>query len=174
MAFCAEAIAGGVDVIHVSSAFAAETDMLQAMRDVCRRDDALFVVEEDAVAAQSVGADGLLLSESAASVGQARAVMGTDALVGMSTHSANDAMVGLEVGADYLVHWEGTLSPGVFAGLPGAAGHALFVAGISSIDDARQIVERGVYRLCIESSLLEGGEVREKASAYSRALGRSM
>ena len=101
-------------------------------------------------------------------------MMGIDAIVGMSTHSSSDAMLGLELGADYLLHWEGTVSPSVFAGLPGAVGRALFVAGLSSIEDAQSVVERGVYRLCIESSLLEGGDVTEQAAAYSRALGRSM
>ncbi|MBT3191954.1 MAG: thiamine phosphate synthase [Verrucomicrobia bacterium] len=172
--FCAAAIAGGVDVIHVSAEVAANAEQLQAVHDVCRRDDALLVVADDAAIGLSVEADGLHLSASTASVGQARATMGMDTIVGMSTRSSSDAILGLEVGADYLLHWEGTLSPSVFSGLPGAAGQALFAAGLSSVDDARSIVERGVYRICIESPLLEGGDPSELAAAYSRVLGRSM
>ncbi len=170
--FCTAAIAGGVDIIHVSKAIAENADALVGIRDVCHRADALLVVEGDAVAAQSVQADGLHLSASTDSVGQARAILGVDSIVGMSTHTSSDALLGLEVGADYLVHWAGTASPSVFSGLPGAAGQALFAAGLSSVDDARRVVEGGVYRLCIESKLLENGDVTEQAAAYSRVLGR--
>ena len=173
-AFCAAAIAGGVDVVQVSPDVAADAERLMAVRDVCRQSDALLVVSDDPATAQSVAADGLHLSEATGSVGQARAMLGVDSIVGMSTRSGSDAMLGLEVGADYLLHWAGTAAPGVFAGLPGAAGQVLFAAGITSIDDAQRVVEGGVYRLCIESDLLAGDNVTESAAAYSRVLGRSI
>ena len=48
----------------------------------------------------------------------------------------------------------------------------LFAAGLSSPDDARAVVEGGVYRLCVEASLLADGDVTENAAAFSRLLGR--
>ncbi len=173
-AFCAAAIAGGVDVVHASAQSAGGSEGLAALREVCRRDDALFVISDDADIAAEVGADGLHLSSATASVGQARAVIGMDGIVGMSTRSSSDAMLGLEVGADYLLHWAGTGCPSAFSGLPGAAGHPLFAAGLLSIDDAQEVVERGVYRLCIKSKLLAGDDVTGQAAAFSRVLGRSI
>ncbi len=171
-AFCADAIAGGVDVIQVSPAVAGGRDGLMAVRDVCRRDDALLVIADDAVLAADVEADGVILNSATSSFGQARASIGLDGLVGMATRSNSDALLGLEVGADFLLHWAGVECPGTFATIPGAAGHPLFAAGLTSLDDAQSIVDRGVYRICLESKMLDEGDVTEQAAAYSRLLGR--
>ena len=169
---CAAAIAGGVDVIQVPGD-GANPSLLDSVREVCRRDDALLVISDDAAVATEAGADGVHLSSSSASIGQARAVMGGEGLLGISTATSNDALLGLEMGVDYILHWAGTGCSGAFAGLQGAAGSALFAAGISSLDDAQALVDRGVYRLCIESKLLQGDDITAQAAAYSRALGRS-
>ena len=171
--FCAAAIAGGVDVIQVSGE-GPDPSLLDSVREVCQRDDALLVVADDAAVATDTGADGVHLGSLSASIGQARAVMGGEGLLGISTETSNDALLGLEMGVDYILHWAGTGCPGVLAGLEGAAGSALFAEGIASLDDAQQLVDRGVYRLCIESKLLQGGDVTEQAAAYSRVLGRSI
>jgi thiamine monophosphate synthase len=171
---CAAAIAGGVDVIHLGEGALADPACLEAVSRVCRRDDALLVVSDNAVLAQDVGADGVHLSSSSASIGQARAVMGGEGILGLSTQTSNDAMLGLEMGVDFLLHWAGTGCAGAFAGLPGAAGSALFAAGLSSLEDAQTLADRGVYRLCIESKLLQGGDITERAAAFSRVLGRSI
>jgi len=173
-AFCAAAIAGGVDIIHVGGELASTRGPLLAIRDVCHRDDALLVVDDDAASAVAVEADGLHLSSSTASVGQARAMLARDAIVGMSTHSGSDAILALEMGVDYLLHWAGRAAPAAFGGLPGASGQTLFAAGLASLDEAQEVVEQGVYRLCIEAKLLIGPDVTEQTAAYSRILGRSI
>ncbi len=172
--FCAAAIAGGVDVIHLPATMASDSKLLESVREVCRRDDAMFVVSDDATLAMVIEADGVHLSSATDSVGHARAMIGVDGLVGMSTQSSSDAILGIEVGVDYLLHWAGTACPSLFAGLPGATACTLFAAGLSSIDDARAVVDGGVYRLCIDSSLLSDGDVTENAAAFSRILGRSV
>jgi thiamine monophosphate synthase len=173
-AFCSQAIAGGVDVIQLPATLAADSDQLQKIRQVCRQSDALLLVADDAAAAVAGEVDGVHLTEATASVGQARAALGVGGLVGMSTRTRSDAMLGIEMGLDYLLHWEGPLSPGTFALLPGAAGGVLFAAGLNSLEDAQRVVDQGVYRLCIESKLISEGDVTEGAAAYSRVLGRSM
>ena len=172
--YCRAAISGGVDVIHLPATLAATPDQVLEIRDVCRDEDALLVISDDSTTAVEVEADGLHLTASTASIGQARAAIGVDGIVGMSTQSRSDAMLGLEMGADYLLHWEGPLSPGSFAMLPGAAGHVLFAAGLQSVEDAERVVSQGVYRLCIEAKLLGSDNVTEQAAVYSRVLGRCM
>jgi len=172
--FCAASIAGGVDVIHIPADMSGDEGIVASVRDVCRRDDALFVVSDDADVAVDVESDGLHLSSAAQSVGQARAMIGVDGLVGVSTQAVNDAILALEIGADYLLHWAGTGCPAAFSGLPGAAGSVLFAAGLSSLDDARAVVDGGVYRLCIDSKLLDVDDVTGSAAEFSRVLGRSI
>jgi hypothetical protein len=170
-AFCEAAIAGGVDVIQLARGLADEASVV---REVCRRTDALFIVSDDAAVAAASGADGTHISDATEPVGQYRAVMGEKGLVGVSTRSRNDALLALEMGVDYLLHWEGTGCAAAFASLPGAAGNALFAAGLTGLDDARLLVESGVYRLCIDAGALDGADVTASAAAYSRILGRSI
>ena len=172
--FCSAAIAGGVDVIHMPSVMASDNELLKSVRDICLRDDALFVVAEDAVLAMGVAADGVHLSSPNDSVGQVRAMIGVNDLVGISTKEANEAVLALEVGADYLLHWAGVGCPAAFSGLPMAAGSVLFAAGIASHEDARAVVAGGIYRLCVGAKLLADGDVTENAAAFSRILGRSI
>jgi len=173
-ALCGDAIAGGVDVIQISKVGkqGIPMELAQRIHGVCRRDDALLLLGNDADLARELGADGVLLDSDTASIGQARAVLGMDAVVGLSTTTVDDAELGLEVGADYLVHWAGTGCASAFASLPGATGLPLFAAGISELEDARQVVATGVYRLCVQSSLLSETNVTDQAAEYSRLLGR--
>ena len=87
---CAAAIAGGVDIIHASSS-EMDRSRLAAVREICRRDDALLVVSDDAAAASAVDADGVHLGSVEDSIGQARAIMGGAGVLGVSTQSGNDA-----------------------------------------------------------------------------------
>jgi thiamine monophosphate synthase len=169
--FCEAAIAGGVDAIQLGPALCAEASVV---RDVCARDDALFIVSDRALGATGNQADGVLIHDASLPIGQYRGMMADGAIVGMATRSRNDALLALEMGVDYVLHWEGILSPATFAALPGAAGNALFAAGLTGIDDARRVVDAGVYRLCIEASVLNGDDVTESAAAFSRLLGRSI
>jgi len=172
--FCVAAIEGGVDVIHLPLSMSGNKEIVKSVRDVCQREDALFLVSDDANMTVGVESDGIHLSSVTGAVGQARAMIGVDGLLGISTQSVNDAILALEVGADFLLHWAGTGCPVAFSGLPGAAGSVLFAAGLSSLDDARSVVDGGVYRLCIESKLLDGDDVMERAAGFSRVLGRSI
>ena len=170
-AFCEAAIAGGVDVIHLGRALAGEAS---AAGDVCRRDDALLIISDDAAVAVANAADGTHISDASEPVGQYRAAMGEAGLVGVSTRNRNDALLALEMGVDYLLHWEGVACAAAFASLPGAAGNALFAAGLTGLDDARAVVASGVYRLCLDATALDGDDVTGSAAAYSRILGRSI
>jgi len=171
-AFCEAAIAGGVDVIHLSAGTVLNAEYVAEIKDVCHANDALFVVSDNPALAMEMEADGVHLSSAEESFGQVRAMVGVDGIVGISTHNAGDAVLGIGVGADYLLHWAGRGAPAAFSGLSGAAGCTLFAAGLSSPDDARAVVEGGVYRLCVEASLLADGDVTENAAAFSRLLGR--
>ncbi len=171
MPFCEAVIAGGADIIHLGNTLAGAAP---AVCELCRRADALLVVSGDAVAARAAGADGLHVADMTAPVGQYRAVLGRNGIVGVSTRTRTDAMLALEMGVDYLLHWAGTGCAAVFGSLPGAAGNALFAAGLQSLDDAQGVIDSGVYRLCIDATLLEDGDSSENAAAFSRLLGRCM
>ncbi len=176
-AHCEGAIAGGVDVIQLAGASdddAPPEDLLLSARAVCQREDALFFVENDSVTAERIEADGVLISSPGSSIGHVRAMLPDACIVGRHTHSTTDAQLALEVGADFLVHGAGSGCPAAFAALPEATGLPLYAGAIASIDEARGIVDQGVYRLCIHSSLMGRETITAQAAAFSRLLGRSI
>jgi thiamine-phosphate pyrophosphorylase len=173
-ATCEQIIEGGGDVIHLATDPGLDglADALEAMAVVCRRDDALLVVRD--LAELAGAADGVHLTNTEMSVPLARAQAGDGKLVGMSSGTVEEAMVALEVGVDYVLHTAGSGCAGAFAALRGLAGVPLVAGGLSGPDDARHVVERGIFRLGIGVSARAAGELRESVAVYSRILGRSL
>lgn len=176
-AYCECAIAGGVDVIQLAGTPADDAtpeDLLLSARAICQSEDALFFVENDSATAQRVEADGVLISTPESSIGHVRAMVSDSCIVGRYTHTPTDAQLAIEVGADFLVHGAGSGCPAAFAALPEATGLPLYAGAIASIDEARGLVDQGVYRLCVHSSLMDSETITAQAAEYSRLLGRSM
>jgi len=173
-AFCKSAIAGGADLVHLRGSLVSDSCHadLADIASVCRDDDALLVIEDSPQAAAAVDADGVHLGNSDGSVGLARAMAGMDKLVGISTRTPNEVSLALEVGADYVLHFGGRSCIGTFAGQLGVATVPLFAAGLEGLDDAAEIVEHGILRLCVDGASLDETHVEEQMAEYSRLLGR--
>jgi len=172
---CARAIRGGADAVLVRppAGGCLAREAARAVVEACGKGDALAFVGDDPALADAVGAAGVHLGRSGPSVGLARSAAGPDCLVGVSSFSADEAALALELGPDYLLHHGGAASAGVFAGLGGrGAGVPLFAAGIRNMEEARATVEAGVYRLCIEPALLGPDGIEERVADFARLIGR--
>jgi len=169
---CSDAIAGGADVIQLrgEGVQPAAGDILR----VCREEEALLVIGQDASAAVDLGADGVHLDSVSDGIGQARAIIGMDSMVGVSSNTLEDAQLALEIGVDYVIHCAGTRCSGDLAGIGAGAGVPLFAGGIDSFADAGQLVESGVFRLCVESRTVGDGAVRDQVASFARLIGRSI
>ena len=177
---CSQAIAGGVDVIQIAvedpegaapGKGMARDDACRVVA-ACRRDDALAIVQNASAVAADLGADGVLLDNPTMSIAMARSHVGPEGMIGVSARSLDEARLALAVGADYVVQWGGRTCPGIFSGLRGEARVPLYAAGMGDLAEAQEVVVNGVYRLCVDWSLLNGADVRERAAEFSRILGR--
>ena len=170
---CEAAIGASADIVQLRGLGDTHRDLVAEVSAVCRRDDALFIVAEDAALASEAGADGVHLESRDAGIGIARAVLGEDRLVGMSSNDANEAQLAIEVGADYLLHGGGREGVGALSGIGAGAGVPFFLRGLKSVDEAKDVTERGVYRICLEAEELSAGDdVGEQVASYARLLGR--
>jgi len=176
-AVCAKAIRVGADVIEVRPA-AADPDRSAAevrrIAEVCRRDDALLFVGDDPSLAARAGADGAHLDRSPLTISEARTILDTGGPVGRTARTPEEASLALELGADYLVYEGGCACPGVFAGFRGLTAAPLFAAGLADIEEARAVVQRGVYRLCLAATGSPAETVADRVAGFSRLLGRSV
>lgn len=69
---------------------------------IARQAEALFIVNDHADIAAAVDADGVHLGQDDLPIADARKVVGTRALIGISTHSREQATAAEQAGADYI------------------------------------------------------------------------
>jgi len=91
--FVSACIAGGVDVVQLREKHLEARALLARARvvgDVCRAHGVPFVLNDRPDLALEAGADGVHVGQGDAPVTLARRILGPDAIVGLSTHGADD------------------------------------------------------------------------------------
>jgi len=99
------ALHGGADLVQLRDKHATDAEIEAAAAwaaERCAAHGALFVVNDRPDLAVSTGADGVHVGQDDTPVAEARAVVGEDVIVGLSTHSIAQADAGAVSGADYI------------------------------------------------------------------------
>ena len=99
------ALAGGVDLFQLRDKDASDDELLAAAataRALCDAAGALFLLNDRPDLAAACGADGVHVGQDDMPVDRARKLVGDDAIVGLSTHSLQQAQAGCRTGADYI------------------------------------------------------------------------
>jgi thiamine-phosphate pyrophosphorylase len=98
------ALRGGVDLVQLRMKDAADDAILRAagpFREACDEAGALFVLNDRPDLVEATGADGVHVGQDDAGVSDARAAVGPDRIVGVSTHAPDDLEAAADDGADY-------------------------------------------------------------------------
>jgi thiamine-phosphate pyrophosphorylase len=101
----ARALAGGVDVFQLRDKRASDAALLagaEQARALCDDAGALFFVNDRPDLALAADADGVHVGQADAPVAEARAAVGSERLVGLSTHGAAQADAATALGPDYI------------------------------------------------------------------------
>lgn len=98
------AVRGGVDVVQLREKDRPARESLPLALELAEAcgGDALFTVNDDLELARLCAADGIHLGQEDASTAEARRVLGTEAVVGRSAGTVEEAREALQNGADYL------------------------------------------------------------------------
>lgn len=188
--FLERALTGGVDIVQVRIKKGADDERIVAVgrryARLCARFGALLIVNDRPDLVAAAGADGVHVGQDDMPVGEARAVVGEDRLVGLSTHSPAQIDAAAGTGVDYIgvgpVHATPTKPgrPAVGFDLVGyAAEHATvpFFA-IGGIDErcVADVCRAGgrrvaVVRALTESPDPEGAARRLRAGLHEVSLG---
>jgi thiamine-phosphate pyrophosphorylase len=96
------ALAGGVDLFQLRDKALGDDELLRVAaqaRELCARAGALFIVNDRPDLAAAAGADGVHVGQDDAPVAEARAAVGPQRLVGLSTHTPAqvDAAAGVDL-----------------------------------------------------------------------------
>ena len=103
--FLPAVLRGGVDVVQLREKIAPdEVRLAQArvMVSICHDFGVPFVMNDSAELARAAGADGVHVGQDDATVAHCRAVLGPDAIVGLSTHADDEFDAGLREPLTYL------------------------------------------------------------------------
>ncbi len=104
-AVVAQAIEGGATFVQLrekSCSHEERCELARRILPVCREHGVPFVVDDDVECALEVGADGVHVGQSDTACAAARAALGPDAIVGVSTQTPEQAEAAAQAGADYL------------------------------------------------------------------------
>jgi thiamine-phosphate pyrophosphorylase len=101
--FLEAALRGGVDIVQLRMKSGGDEEILAAAArfvDVCAAHGALMILNDRPDLAAAVGADGVHVGQDDVPVSEARALVGPERIVGLSTHSP--AQIDAAEGVDYI------------------------------------------------------------------------
>jgi thiamine-phosphate pyrophosphorylase len=175
------ALGGGVDIVQLREKELGRAEIERAgdtYRRVADTFSALFLVNDDPDLARACDADGVHVGK-ADEVEAARALLGPDMIVGLSTHSEAEIDAATELPVDYIAVgpiWETPTKPGragVGLDLIGyaaeRAAHPFFAIGGISPLNAEEVVRAGARRLCVVRAIRDAPHPEAAAEALRRA-----
>jgi len=178
------ALAGGTALVQYREKGRAYDERLAEARDllrVCRSAGVPFIINDEIALARDSGADGIHLGQGDAPPEDARAALGSEAIVGVSVGSPEEACEAERAGADYVAaspvfSTTTKLDAGPRVGIEGLrairAATGLPVAAIGGLTRERipDVVAAGADLVCAISASLSNGDV----AANVRALRETM
>ena len=178
------ALSGGVDIVQLREKDLGRAEIERAaatFRRVCDTYSAPFIVNDDPDLARACDADGVHLGQDDGSVAAARALLGADAIVGLSTHSEQQIAAAAEADVDHISVgpiWETPTKAGrpavgleLISHAAAHAAHPFFAIGGVDADNAAQVVEAGATRLCVVRAIRDAADPSAAAEALRRTVG---
>lgn len=152
-----------------------------ALRDITSEYGACLIVNDHADIAAAVGADGVHLGQEDLPVFEARKVLGREMIIGISTHSMDEARSAEAEGADYIgfgpvFHTE-TKDVGPPKGIEelkkirGSVGIPVVAIGGINLENCSSVFESGASAVAAASSVLSG-DIQNNACSFVNLVGK--
>jgi thiamine-phosphate pyrophosphorylase len=181
----AAALAGGVDMVQLRDKAASDDELVRAaavFRRLCDEHGALFWLNDRPDLVAACGADGVHLGQDDMPAAEARAAVGPDVLVGLSTHSVAQLDAAVASGeADQLSVgpvWETPTKEGRPAAGLNYVRHAAraagdrpwFAIGGIDLDNVREVTAAGASRIVVVRAIRDAEDPGPAARALRAAL----
>jgi thiamine-phosphate pyrophosphorylase len=141
---------------------------------------ALFIVNDDPYLAQELSADGVHVGQDDIDPGEARRILGADAIIGLSTHSREQIEAAASQPVDYISVgpiWETPTK----AGRPGTGLELIrtaaelapvpwFAIGGIDTENVDQVVDAGAERICVVRAIRDADDPRAATAALFAAV----
>lgn len=177
------AVRNGVDVVQLrekENSDRRRLDLAKRVREWTREAGVLFIVNDRPDLAALVDADGVHLGQDDLPVAAARRIVGANRLIGVSSHSIEQARAALLDGADYLgvgpTFPSATKSFEEFSGLEFVRAAApeiripWFAIGGIAPDNVESVIAAGASRVAVSSAICAAHDPAEATRALAAAL----
>jgi len=181
------ALDGGADIVQLREKNLPRREIERAgatFRRIADTYSALFIVNDDPELAHACDADGLHVGQDDLPVTEARAVLGPDSIIGLSTHTPEQVDAGVHSGADYISVgpiWETPTKEGRPATGLDLISHAsdsttaspsavpFFAIGGIDTTNATDVLAAGARRLCVVRAIRDADDPAAAAAALRHA-----
>jgi thiamine-phosphate pyrophosphorylase len=183
--FVARALRGGVDIVQLRAKHRPDEEIITAGRRyarLCHDHQALMIVNDRPDLVDAIDADGVHIGQDDAPVDAARALVGRDRLIGLSTHTPEQIDRANRADVDYIgvgpVHVTPTKPGRPAVGLTLVryaarhAQHPFFAIGGVQLANAHEVARAGGGRIAVVRALTQVQEPEAMARALRRALDR--
>ncbi len=177
------ALNGGVDIVQLREKELPRREVELAaltFRRLCDTYSALFVVNDDPDLARACNADGVHVGQDDMAASDARAAVGPDAIVGLSTHTEEQIAAAAEQPVDYVSVgpiWETPTKAGrpavgleLIRHAAANALHPFFAIGGIDASNAPQVVDAGAQRMCVVRAIRDAEDPTAVAEELRGAL----
>ena len=185
--FLPAVLRGGVDVVQLREKLLDDEQRRRSgalMAEICRDFGVPFIMNDSPYLAAEVGADGVHVGQEDFSVATCREVLGSDAIVGLSTHDAEEFARSLEQPTTYRSAGPIVATPTK----PGRSGTGIayalectkrsdqpvFVTGAVSADNVATLVRAGLRHFVVVRALTAATDPYGAAAAIRRNLDEAL
>lgn len=179
----AEAAAGGVDIVQLREKSLPDSELLERARQVrrwTREAGVLFIVNDRPDIALLAEADGVHLGQDDLPVREARRVLGSSAIIGVSTHTIAQLRRAILDGAAYVgvgptfpsttKQFEELAGLGYVKAVADETSHPAFVLGGVTAENVHQLVAAGGKRVAVSAAIAQSANPRSAAMEIRAAL----
>jgi len=179
----ADAVKGGADCVQLREKTLSDAELLAravALVDVCRGTNTRVVINDRADIARLSGADGVHVGQGDLSVADARKIVGPSRIVGVSTHTIEQARSAMTASPDYIAvgpmfptttkpqsHIAG---PSLLARIRGETSLPLVAIGGINCDRVDEVLSAGADCLCVCSAVISQSDPMSAAEAIQAGI----
>ncbi len=155
-----------------------------SLAQIAQRAGALFIVNDHADIAAAVAADGVHLGQDDLPIEQARKLLGKNRIIGISTHSIEQATVAARSGSDYIgfgpIFITSTKDAGAAQGIDNlkiikqAVGTPVIAIGGINHANVREVIRAGADGVAVISAILGADDAASAAEEMVRIIGKDV
>jgi len=174
---------GGVQIVQLREKTATAKEFIKLgrkVKEICALYDALFIINDRVDVAHIIGADGVHLGQDDINIDSARHILGKDAIIGISTHSPEQAEKATISGADYIgvgPVFETPTKPGRksvgFEYVKWASKNAnipWFAIGGINTENVSEVIKSGASRIAIVRAIINAEKPDVSAKTFAEIL----